>query len=204
MGREAVCTCTLDGKRFEVKSLLEPPDLILRGDIRRRVPFAAMKRVSADGDELRFVHGAEQFSLKLGRAMAAKWTQAILAPPVTLTKKLGIDAGTRVCIIGKMDDGALQEAIADAYVVSRGTADIVLARVNTSAELDTALSKASECVAKGAALWIVYRKGPGQAISESDVRGAGLAAGIVDVKVASVSPELTALKFVKRKSAKRN
>jgi hypothetical protein len=34
------------------------------------------------------------------------------------------------------------------------------------------------------------------------VRSAGLAAGIVDVKVASVSPQLTGLKFMKRRNPK--
>ncbi len=37
---------------------------------------------------------------------------------------------------------------------------------------------------------------------EANVRDAGIAAGIVDVKVASVSPQLTGLKFVKRKNPK--
>ncbi len=46
-----------------------------------------------------------------------------------------------------------------------------------------------------AALWIVYPKGH-KAITESDVRGAGLKAGLVDVKVASFSVTHTALKFV--------
>jgi hypothetical protein len=57
-------------------------------------------------------------------------------------------------------------------------------------------------VKDGVAIWIAYRKGPGHAISESDVRSAGLATGIVDVKVASVSAQLTTLKFVKRKNPK--
>ena len=51
-------------------------------------------------------------------------------------------------------------------------------------------------------IWIVYRKGPGHPISEADVRSTGLASGIVDVKVASVSPVLTGPKFVRRKKLK--
>jgi hypothetical protein len=48
-------------------------------------------------------------------------------------------------------------------------------------------------------IWIIYRKGPGHPISEANVRSTGLAAGIVDVKIATVSSVLTGLKFVKRK-----
>jgi len=55
---------------------------------------------------------------------------------------------------------------------------------------------------EGVPIWVVYRKGPGHEINESDVRGTGLAAGVVDVKVASVSPALTGLKFVKRRNGR--
>jgi hypothetical protein len=199
MGREAISSCTVDGKRFEVKALLEPPELILRGGVRRRVAFAKMKQVCVDAENLTFIHDGERFSLKLGSSIAKRWAQAILAPPPTLAKKLGIDAGTKVRLIGVFDDVALQEAIADAEVIPRGKAGIVLARVNDRAELNAALKNALENAKTGAALWVIYRKGPGHAINESQVRAAGLAAGIVDVKVASVSPALTALKFVNRK-----
>ena len=54
-------------------------------------------------------------------------------------------------------------------------------------------------IAKGmrgaAALWIIYPKGQ-KTITENDVRGAGLKAGLTDVKVASFSATHTALKFV--------
>lgn len=49
MGREALCTCVWSGEKGKVKVLLEPPELILRGEMRRRVPFAKMKQVRADG-----------------------------------------------------------------------------------------------------------------------------------------------------------
>ena len=104
-------------------------------------------------------------------------------------------------VIGKVDDEALKLALGEAKTVARGKAELVVARVNTAAELKGAFQKAGDLVAEGAALWIVYRKGSGQAIGESDVRAAGLAAGVVDVKVASVSPLLTGLKFVRRKGA---
>lgn len=40
MGREATCTCDWNGIQAEVKALIEPPELILRGAIRRRIPIA--------------------------------------------------------------------------------------------------------------------------------------------------------------------
>ena len=54
-------------------------------------------------------------------------------------------------------------------------------------------------IAKGmrgaAGLWIVYAKGKKE-LTENDVRGAGLKAGLVDVKVARFSETKTGLKFV--------
>ena len=50
MGREAKCICTWNGKKSSVKALLEPPELIVRGEMRRRIPFAKMQKVKADGE----------------------------------------------------------------------------------------------------------------------------------------------------------
>ncbi len=202
MGRQANCSCNWNGDAAAVRALIEPPELILRGAIRRRIPFAKMKRVSAYGRALCFEFEGDKVQLSLGEAVAAKWARAILEPPPSLAKKLGITLGSRVRFIGDQDDGALREALAGAEIVTRAKADLIVARVNTPPELSLAISRAAPSVLDGAALWIVYRKGPGHAINESDVRAAGLGAGIVDVKVASVSPVLTALKFVKRKSQK--
>jgi hypothetical protein len=202
MGREAICTCTLDGKQFEVKALLEPPELILRGAIRRRIPFSEMKAVKAEAAQLSFRTGSNRLCLQLGESAAAKWAQAILSPPPTLAKKLGIENCAVVRVMGTVDDVSLQEVLARSQVGGRGKVDVVLACVNTPAELKEALNKTAEDVESGAALWMIYRKGPKHAINESDVRAAGLATGIVDVKVASVSSALTALKFVKRKNPK--
>jgi hypothetical protein len=200
MGREANCVCKWNGISARVKALLEPPELILRGEIRRRMPLTQLRQVRADHGALRFTFGEDDIALNLGASMAEKWAKAILAPPPSLAKKLGITAESTVWVIGEVDDAALEKAIGEAGVVARKGASIILARVNTKAELTRAFKSAAKETSDGVALWIVYRKGPGHAINESDVRGAGLAAGIVDVKVASVSAQLTALKFVKRKA----
>jgi hypothetical protein len=202
MGREANCICEWNGAPSRVKALVEPPELILRGEIRRRMPLTQLRQVRADRDVLRFTFGEDDIALILDTAMAEKWAKAILTPAPSLAKKLGITAESTVWAIGEMDDAALEKAINEARAVGRRGANIILARVNTPEELARALKSAEKETSSGAPIWIVYKKGPGHAINESDVRGAGLAAGIVDVKVASVSPQLTALKFVKRKNPK--
>jgi hypothetical protein len=215
MGREAKCVCDWNGpagrvEAARVKAVLEPPELILRGEIKRRIPFSGMKQVAAQGARLRFRvegedFGGEEFSLELGEAQAAKWARALLKPPPTLAKKLGLVPGCAVRVLGKIDtvdDGPLRSALEGMRVVTRGNVDVIVARVNTPAQIADAWKKAAAQVAGGAALWMVYPKGRGHAINETDVRNAGLAAGFVDVKVAAVSTALTGLKFVRRKNPK--
>jgi hypothetical protein len=204
MGREATCMCEWNGEMARVKALIEPPELILRGEIRRRLPFSELRQLRAEGGALRFKYGSYAVTLKLEASTAEKWAKAILAPPPSLAKKLGITPESTVWMIGEIDDVALEAALADARRVARKGADVILARVNTAAELARAFKTAAKATSNGVPIWIVYRKGPGHAISESDVRETGLATGIVDVKVVSISPLLTGLKFVRRKNPKRS
>jgi hypothetical protein len=199
MGRETACMCEWNGDSAQVKALVETQELILRGDLRRRIPFTEMKNVKAEADRLSFRVGSDRVNLTVGETVAAKWANIIVTPPPNLAKKLGILSAVTVRTIGKIDDNALRDALVSKHMAMRGKADVILARVNTPDELAGVLNRASELTQAGVPLWIIYRKGRGHAIKESDVRSAGLAAGLVDVKVAAVSAELTGLKFVMRK-----
>jgi len=200
MGQEARCACRWNSTTAEVKALLEPPDLILRGGIRRRIPFAAMKQVRAVGDQLLFSFEGQSIALELSGALAAKWAKTLLKPPPSLAKKFGITPETTVHAIGVVDDAALKKALAESRAVSRTEGDLIVARVHTPAGLATALKKAAASLSRGVSIWLIYRKGPGHALNESLVRRMALAVGIVDTKVAAVSDELTGLRFVKRKT----
>jgi hypothetical protein len=199
MGREAICTCVWNGEKSEVKALLEPPELILRGEIRRKLPFSKMKSVKADGNLLRFKFEGDSVALELGNAIAAKWADALLKPPPTLAKKLGITPETTVRMIGPMDDAALNKALEDAKDVSQRKGELILARVDTPADLHAALNKAADQLKTGVPIWFIYRKGPGHPLNENQVRDIALETGIVDTKIASVSAEFSALRFVKRR-----
>ncbi len=200
MGREATCICDWNGAMAEVRALIEPPELILRGAMRRRIPIAELKQVRAEDDLLRFVCRGERIALRLGPSVAAKWADALLKPPPSLAKKLGISSETTVRLIGKSDDPALDEALAQAKSVSTRIGGLILARVNTPSDLSAALAKTGDALELGTPIWLIYPKGPGHALNETLVRSTALAAGIVDTKVAAVSATLTALRFVKRKS----
>src|ERR1700731_3758890 len=96
MGREAECDCDWNGTKARVKALIEPPELILRGSLKQRIPFAEMKHVRVDGEWLRFDLDKDKVALHLGSALAVKWVQHLTSPPPSLAKKLGITADTVV------------------------------------------------------------------------------------------------------------
>jgi hypothetical protein len=200
MGRESECTCECNGSTFPVKALLEPPELILRGGLRRRLPFAGLKGIRADGAFLRFECEGEAYALMLGGDLPTRWVLTLTTPPPTLAKKLGIQEDTVVRMVGAVDDDALRSALTLAKAVSDDGPDLILARVNTPGELANALRTTAKQWAARVPIWFIYPKGKGHAISENEVRSAGLAAGIVDTKVAAVSTALTALRFVRRRN----
>lgn len=200
MGREATCSCVWNGKKSVVKALIEPPELILRGELRRRVPIAKIQSVKVERDQLRFKVDGEAVALSLGNAMAEKWADALLKPPPSMAKKLGITQDTTVWMIGPVDDAALKAALPDAKSVSQSEGDLIIARVDTPADLHSALMGAADQLSAGTPIWFIYRKGPGHALKENLVRTTCLAAGIVDTKVAAVSAVFSALRFVKRRS----
>ena len=200
MGHEAVCTCVWNGKESAVKALIEPPELILRGELRRRLPMAQLQSVRAERGHLHFTVGGEAFALVLGDTIASKWADTLLKPPPTLAKKLGISKDTKVWMIGPIDDESLTAAIAQAKAVSKSKSDLILARIDTPAQLHSALMRASKQLSAGTPIWFIYPKGPSHSLNENLVRTTALASGIVDTKVASVSQTLTALRFTKRRN----
>lgn len=199
MGRESECECEWNGARSRVKALLEPPDLILRGEIRRRLPVVALKQIRVDGGKLLFAAGDDTFALALGGAMAQKWVKALTTPPPSLAKKLGISGNTVVRMVGVVDDDGLREALSSANAIEDKNADLILARVNTPDELAQTLRTTAKQLAARVPIWFIYPKGRGHVLTENEVRSRGLAAGIVDTKVAAVSPALTGLRFVRRR-----
>jgi len=200
MGREAVCTCDWAGTVTEVKALLETSELILRGDIRRRVPFSEIEDVKVKSDWLRFRVGGERVELLLGSSVGAKWAAAITSPPPSLARKLGITNQTVVRTIGATQDESLKAALAEAARISARDADLIVACVETPESLKAAFKEAKKQLLDSVPVWIVYAKGPGHALNETAIRSLLRGEGLMDTKVASVSSGLTALRFNLRKA----
>ncbi len=119
-----------------------------------------------------------------------------------LIDKLTVKPGARVLLLGVNDVALLAELRARTDQCSSGgrkrDCDVILLAVEGVADLrEIELSR--EMLAPTGGLWVIYPKGQ-KHIKEAHVREAGLAAGLVDNKVASFSATHTALRFVIRKS----
>jgi hypothetical protein len=196
MGREATCHCKWGAEEADCKVLLETGELILRLGMRRRVPWAEMSAVSARESKLRFKVGSDLVELNLGPEVAQRWAKVISSPLPTLAHKLGISGATKLSVIGKVTSEELKAAIAEGSLVKEKDADLTLICVNSQLELDRYL--AGKTYSKP--LWIIYPKGSTSTVKESAVRTLLRSQGLSDTKVASVSTDLTALRFVSRPS----
>jgi hypothetical protein len=197
MGLEATCRAIVDGQSTRGKALLETTELILRGDVRARVPFAAVKAVTVSGDTLSLTWPGGTLALELGAAAAAKWAEKIRSPP-TRSHKLGVEPGARVALVGDFTfDAAFEPELAKggAVLAARGPVDLLFFAPEKRADLSRIESLVKRLEPAGA-LWVVRPKGKDTAVTETDTRKAGLAGGLVDVKVAAFSATHTAVKFV--------
>jgi hypothetical protein len=194
MGREAICDCTFAGTTTKVKALLESEELILRGDIHLRAPLHTLHHVRVESASLCFNLDVGAVRLDLGVAAAKSWAKKIKSVPPSLSDKLGI-TGKIVRAIGPITDRALDFALTSAARISARDPDLILSYVDTPESLATTLRAAKAQLARSIPIWLIYRKGPGHPLNESAIRTTLRANGLMDTKVASVSAELTALRF---------
>jgi hypothetical protein len=196
VGREARCTATWGTRSGEVTALLESTELIVRGAFRARVPLASLTAVQVRGDTLHFRAGDDEVALLLGSA-AQRWAAALTTPRPTLAARLGITARSRLLVEGDVDDEALATALAAATAPAADGPEIIVARVDDPQALIDIAQRHRALLARGVPIWVVYTKGCGAPLGEAAVRTILRQRGLMDLKVASVSAALTALKFAR-------
>ena len=200
MGRELLCTVRAGGRTASGKALLETAEIIFRGDLRLKIPFASLESVTARDGDLHLKWGSESAVFALGE-QAEKWAYKILHPKST-AEKLGIKPGLAVSAIAMGDDNFVRDLRAQSKSFSDSKAlknsDLIFFGANKAAEL-ARVKRLIPSLASAGALWIVYPKGR-QEITELQVLNAGRAAGLEDVKVVKFSETHTALKFVRPKA----
>ena len=120
-----------------------------------------------------------------------------------LAKKLGIKDGFRVALMHMPADvtKVLKEALAKCRSVKPASSDLdfVFLFAESRAALERDLMGAARSLAPAGMLWIAWPKkssGISTDLDENLVRDTGLGAGLVDIKVCSVTEVWSGLKFV--------
>jgi hypothetical protein len=193
MGLDTHCRVDLPGRSGEARVLLEENVLIVRGG--PRISFREIRSVSVENGCLELFYGTERARLHLG-AKAELWAQKIRSPK-PLMEKLGVKEDSSVCLVGLKDEGLLEEFKKRAARVSTKMlpgAPLVFVSMKEKGELGK-LSSLRARLDPAGALWILWKKGQKQ-FREDDIRAALREAGLVDVKVVSVSEVWSGLKTV--------
>jgi hypothetical protein len=196
MGRESEATATFQGETGYVLALLEPAEIILRRELKARIPRAKITGWSVEGDDLVIATGQGPLRLGLGAKEAGAWARALARPLPTLAEKLGLGPDAPVFLSGQGDGAELDAALAGHVVPDVSAARIIIARLTAPEDLGTALALAA--ARPDLPVWCVYPKGKGAQPSDSDVRAAFRGAGWIDTKNCAVSDRLTATRYVRK------
>lgn len=197
MGTIAEGTVTVGGQKVNCKADFASDHVTFSGGRRGEVPYSKIEVVGTARGILKLRVDGALMEFPLG-AKVDRIAAKVRKPPA-LMDKLGVKPGLTVANVGveaKAFAAELAKAAPDATRGEPGRpVDLLFLAVRARDELDRIPDMVRHVKPDGG-LWVVYPKGR-RDLRESDVLEAGRAAGLKDVKVARVSPELTALRFVR-------
>ena len=193
MGRQAQADCEFAGQSGQASIWLEATDLILRGELRVRIPRGAISSFVGIGETLHLTTDLGPLRAHLGQKTAQAWAVALAKPLPGLAAKLGISPKTPAIVVGAVHDGDLQTALAGN---TADTARIIIAEIRTADDLVHALNAARANPL--AQIWGVTVKGK-SAITDQMLRVAMRNAGYIDSKSCAVSVTMTATRYALRR-----
>ena len=121
-----------------------------------------------------------------------------------LAKKLGVTADSRLLLLKapvEFDIKDLPEGVSAHRRPTSAPYDTILLFAQDQATLDKGFGPAAKRLTTTGGLWICWPKkssGVKTDLTDGVVRGTGLAAGLVDIKVCAVDDTWSALRFVRR------
>ncbi|WP_137111447.1 hypothetical protein [Rhodobacter sp. SY28-1] len=189
MGREAEGHAVWRGQSGAVKAYLERDGIILRGEVRGKLPRAGLMGWRVDGEDLCLRSDGEPLVLTLGAKEAAAWVKALEKPLPSLAAKLGVSSAARAWVIGGPRPEEIAVAVAGAEVPGPEGAAVIVAVLSGPGDLEAALAAGRQ---HGLRVWCVHGKGKGAAVPDALVREAFRAAGWMDIKASAVSEDFTA------------
>ena len=191
MGAELDCRMKKGSSYDNGKALLENDAIFFSGHKGRvTVLFAASRDATVEGDWLCL----QGYRFELG-AIAPTWAEKIRNPKSVL-QKLGVKPGVHVALVGELDkEFVAQLDRAGAEIDDSGPFDAIFVEAAEPKVLATLADQKKKLKDNGA-LWLIRPKGKDTPVPESVSRAAGLAAGLVDVKVVAFSSTHSAEKYV--------
>jgi hypothetical protein len=133
--------------------------------------------------------------------MVTKRQSADLLSTRPLLDKLGVKPGSKIAIVNLEDVGfikLLKERTSDIVTGKpRSKVDLVFVGAEDAAGLRK-LDELKTWIEPNGAIWVIRPKGGRSALRDTDVIDAGLAAGLVDNKIASFSDTHGAMRLVFR------
>jgi hypothetical protein len=189
MGREAEGHAVWRGASGTVRASLERDGIILRGEVRGRLPRAGLADWQVDGEDLRLRSDGDPLILTLGAGEAAAWEAALARPLPSLAARLGVSDGARAWMIGGPPPAEIAAAVAGATVPGPAAAAMIVAVLHGPEDLAAALAVGGD---SGLRVWCIHGKGKGAAVGDTAVRSAFRAAGWMDIKTSAVSDTFTA------------
>jgi hypothetical protein len=127
-----------------------------------------------------------------------------------MAAKIGVKEAHRVTLLGAPREWSIEDVPPNVRVTRRRSgaqADIVIAFFNDAAALDRDIASLSQTITPNGSLWIAWpRRAAGHRsdITDNVVRAAVLPLGLVDVKVAALDDDWSALKMMWRKKLRRD
>jgi hypothetical protein len=192
MGLEATCKVTLNSQESVGKAHCGDGEIDFRGDFRFRWRWSELSSVEAADGALTVSRAGEHATFYLGD-IAAKWADSIRNPKSRLDK-FGLKAGHSYQAWGEFDEEFEPELKNRAGEPGDQPLDIVFVRMDEKEDLPKLLDARAK-IAQNGMIWAVWPKGRKE-FREDDIRDFGLQNGLVDVKVASFSAQLSSLKLV--------
>jgi hypothetical protein len=197
MGREVEAQVQYHGETGAVRALLESDALILRGEVRARIPRGSLHGWQADGDDLQIATPEGPLVLTMGGAEAVKWVTALNKPLPTLAEKLGV-AGEVLWLMADPTDEVLAAALAGIPTSAPDKATLGIAVLRAADDLEQLVAV---CQAHpGLPVWAINEKGARASLPESAIRPALRAIGMVDTKACAVSPTLSGTRYQLRRT----
>ena len=127
---------------------------------------------------------------------------------IPLAAKIGVKEGQHVTLIGAPRGWSIDDLPAKVHVTRRrgaSTHDIAIAFLRDTASLNREIASLSRTITPDGSLWIAWPRRAGghrSDLTDDVVRSAVLPLGLVDVKVAALDDDWSALKMVWRKEVR--